>query len=151
MFVIMQSDHLNLEESQAIDLILQADTNTSIIVDFDETLLLRNSTAEYLNSLRPGLVGFILLAMLKIIRPWRWLPKPFRGDKIRDWFLVVTPTILLPWTIFLWQQKAQKLAQNRANSALIAALNQNCHSPIIFASLGFNFIIKPILHHLPLT
>lgn len=149
--VIMQSDRLIVEESQAIDLILKADENTSIIVDFDETLLLRNSTAEYLNSLRPRLIGFILLAILKIIKPWCWLPKPFRGEEIRDWFLVFTPTIFLPWTIFLWQQKAQHLAKNHGNSELITAINKNSHSPIIFASLGFEFIIDSILQHLPLT
>ena len=147
----MQSDRLISDKSHAIDLILQADENTSIILDFDETLLLRNSTAQYLANLRPRLVGFILIAMLKIIKPWCWLPKPFRGDKIRDWFLVVVPTIFLPWTLFLWQKKAQQLAKDYGNLELIAAVNNNVCSPIIFASLGFNFIIYPILQHLPLN
>ncbi len=147
----MQSDRLISNESQAISLIVKADENTSIILDFDETLLLRNSTAQYLDNLRPRFIGFILLTVLKIIRPWVWFPKPFRGEKIRDWFLVVVPTILLPWTFFLWQNKAQQLAKDYGNSELITAVNSNAHSPIIFASLGFNFIINPILQHLLLN
>ena len=146
----MTSDRLILNESQAIELISKADSKTPIILDFDETLLLRNSTAEYLNNLRPRLIGFILLGLLKIIKPWMWLPKPFRGDKTRDWFLVVVPSILLPWTVFLWRQKAKQLAEDYANEKLVIAVNNNSHSSVIFASLGFDFIIDPILQQLPL-
>ena len=144
----MQNDLAS--KSKAINLIKNAAQDTSIILDFDETLLLRNSTAEYINSLRPRLIGFILVSILKVFRPWLWLPQPFRGDKIRDWFLIVIPTILLPWTLLLWQKKAQKLAQNHGNLELIEAVKQNCDSPIIIASLGFNFVINPILKYLPI-
>ena len=145
----MQSKRLILSKSQAIDAIVKADKSTVIILDFDETLLLRNSTAEYLNNLRPRLIGFILLTALKLIQPWRWLPIPFRGDKTKDWFLVIVPTILLPWTLFLWRRKARQLADNHGNLELITAVNNN-YSPIIFASLGFEFVIAPILQQLPL-
>lgn len=145
------SNKINLIEShQAIAAIAHASENTPIILDFDETLLLRNSTAEYLNSLRPRLVGFILVKFLRVIQPWLWLPQPFRGEKTKDWFLVVVPTILLPWTLLLWQQKAKKLAQDYGNTELISAVNSNSAVRIIVASLGFNFIINPLLQHLPL-
>ena len=146
----MQSERFILSESQAIDAIANADKNTVIILDFDETLLLRNSTAEYLNNLRPRLIGFILLTVLKLIRPWKWLPAPFRGDNTKDWFLVVVPTILLPWTLLLWQKKARQLAENHGNLELMAAVKSNNYSQIVFASLGFKFIISPILQQLPL-
>ncbi len=151
-YSIESQKHINdlASKSKAINLIKDAAQDTPIILDFDETLLLRNSTAEYINSLRPRLIGFILVSILKVFRPWLWLPQPFRGDKIRDWFLTVVPTILLPWTLLLWQKKAQKLAQNHGNLELIEAVKQNCDSPIIIASLGFNFVINPILKHLPI-
>ena len=146
-----QKNKLNLiDKSKTIDLIKNAPENISIILDFDETLFLRNSTAEYLDSLRPRLIGLILLKILSLIKPWTWLPKPFRGSKIRDWFLVTIPTILLPWTFLLWQQKAKKLAQNYGNSELITAVNKNSNSPVIIATVGFNFIINPILKQLPI-
>ena len=139
-----------ISDRQATNYIENATAATTIILDFDETLLLRNSTAEYINSLRPRLIGFILIAVLKIIRPWVWLPQPWHGNKVKDWFLVVVPTILLPWTWWLWQKRASELAANYGNSELITAVNNNLHSPIIVASLGFNFIIHPILKHLPI-
>ncbi|MEO1341062.1 MAG: hypothetical protein AAFV28_07945, partial [Cyanobacteria bacterium J06635_13] len=84
-----------VQPQQALEAIANATVDQPIILDFDETLLLRNSTAEYINSLRPRLIGFALIMLLKVIRPWRWLPGSFRGDKARDWFLVTVPTILL--------------------------------------------------------
>ena len=139
-----------IAESEALDAIANATENTSIIIDFDETLLLRNSTAEYINSLRPRLLGFILVKLMDLIKPWVWLPHPYRGNKIRDWFLVVIPTILLPWTLLFWQNKAKKLAQEYSNTELISAVNSNAEATIIVASLGFKFIIDPILRHLPM-
>ena len=134
---------------QATAAIANAAENTYIIIDFDETLLLRNSTAEYINSLRPRLIGFILIILLKILRPWVWLPLPFKSNRVRDWFLVIVPTILLPWTLLLWQPKAKKLAKDYANTELISAINSNADATIIIASLGFNLIINPILQYLP--
>lgn len=146
-----QSDQIEPIASQkAVDAIAHASPNTPVILDFDETLLLRNSTAEYLNSLRPRFIGFILIILLKIIRPWVWLPHPFKGDRVRDWFLVVVPTILLPWTLLFWQQKAKKLAEDYSNDELISAVAANSNARIIVASLGFNFIIDPLLQHIPL-
>ena len=144
-------NEINLVAPQAaIEIIARTSQNISVILDFDETLLLRNSTAEYINSLRPRLLGFILIVFLKIIRPWVWLPQPFRGNKTKDWFLVAVPTILLPWTLLLWQQKAKKLAEDYGNTELISAVNRNTEATIIVASLGFDFIIEPILQHIPM-
>lgn len=139
----------SLKPEIAIAAVAHATKQNSVILDFDETLLLRNSTAEYINSLRPRLLGFVLIIILKILKPWKWLPNPWRGDKTRDWFLVVMPTILLPWTLLLWQQKAKKLAEEYSNTELISAVTQNTDSQIIVASLGFNFIINPLLQHMP--
>ena len=139
-----------LEPDMAIAAIANATKNTPIILDFDETLLLRNSTAEYINSLRPRLLGFGLIMLLKLLRPWVWLPKPFGGDKTRDWFLVTIPTILLPWTLGLWKREAQKLAQDYGNQELISGVEGNTEAQIIVASLGFNFVINPILENIPM-
>ena len=139
-----------IAESEALDAIANATENTSIIIDFDETLLLRNSTAEYINSLRPRLIGFVLVKFLDVIKPWVWLPHPYRDRKVRDWFLVVVPTILLPWTLLFWQQKAKHLATEYSNTELISAVNSNAEATIVIASLGFKFIIDPILRHLPM-
>ena len=132
---------------QVIDLITKVDQPTLLIIDFDETLLLRNSTAEYINSLRPRWFGFLLIKLLKIMRPWVWLPRPFRGEQIRDWFLVVVPTILLPWTLWRWRRQGLIIAQEYSNQEITAAVAKS-DSPVIIASLGFKFIIEPILKHI---
>lgn len=141
---------LSSEPSKAIQCIENARGNTAIILDFDETLLLRNSTAEYIDSFRPRLLGFILVRLISAIEPWTWLPQPFRDNKVRDWFLVVIPTILLPWTLINWQSKAKQLAREYGNTELISAVNGNTEATIIVASLGFKFVIAPILRHLPM-
>lgn len=139
-----------VDPQKAIAAIANATTNSPVILDFDETLLLRNSTAEYINNLRPRLIGYVLIIVITLFRPWVWLPLPFRGDQTRDWFLVILPTILLPWTLLLWRQKAKILAQDYSNSEIISALDKNKHPPVIVASLGFNFIINPILQRMPI-
>jgi hypothetical protein len=129
----------------AIASINDAPPSTAIIVDLDETLLLRNSTAEYLNSLQPRLLGLLILKFLGLIKPWNWLPKPLKGLANRDWFLVVISTCLFPWTIFLWQNKAKQLAETHVNQELLEVLKQKENNTIIIATLGFNFIVNPII------
>jgi hypothetical protein len=146
----MAQNIVPLHPELAISAIANATQNNPVILDFDETLFLRNSTAEYINSLRPRLIGWMLIMLLKVLRPWFWLPGNFRGKELKDWYLVIIPTILLPWTLLLWQQKARQLAEDYSNAEIISAVNNNPDAPIIVASLGFNFIINPILQHMPL-
>ncbi|BAU64865.1 hypothetical protein STA3757_22420 [Stanieria sp. NIES-3757] len=138
-----------IQKSEAIRLVETASQNTPIIIDFDETLFLRNSTAEYLDSLRPRTLGLLLLKFLYLIEPWNWLPGRFKNSKVQDWFLVIASTIFLPWTWFLWQKKARLLAKRHQNLELLATVS-NINSPIIIATIGFNFIINPILNHMPI-
>jgi hypothetical protein len=147
----MAQNIVPLHPELAISAIANATQNNPVILDFDETLLLRNSTAEYINHLRPRSVGFMLILLLKVIRPWCWLPGRLRGNQTKDWYLVVIPTILLPWSLLLWQQKTQQLAKNYSNREIVAAVNSNPDATVIVASLGFNFIIKPILQQMPLS
>ncbi|HHP7232224.1 MAG TPA: hypothetical protein ACFCUY_15360 [Xenococcaceae cyanobacterium] len=116
-----------------------------IIVDFDETLLLRNSTAEYLKNLQPYLLGALILKLLNYLKPWNWLPFPFRGTISQDWLQVIITTLLLPWNLWLWQNKAKQLADNYRNIQLVAALNKKSSNSIIIATLGFKFIVRPIM------
>lgn len=139
-----------IESEIAIATIAKAIKDNSVIIDFDETLFLRNSTAEYINSLRPRWLGFLLITVLKVIRPWHWLPGVFGGNLTKDWYLVTIPTILLPWTLLLWRHQAQQLAKLYSNTEIISAVGKNNHAPVIVASLGFNFIIKPILQQMPI-
>ncbi|MEY2832853.1 MAG: hypothetical protein RLZZ574_2112, partial [Cyanobacteriota bacterium] len=62
----MAQNIVQINPESAILAIANATQDNPLIIDFDETLLLRNSTAEYINSLRPRLLGFLLIMVLKI-------------------------------------------------------------------------------------
>jgi len=135
---------------EAINLVTNAPESTPLLIDFDETLLLRNSTEEYLNSLQPRIVGKFILTLLNFLKPWNWLPGSIQGDASRDWMRVLIATLFLPWTLIIWQWKAKKLAHNHGNTALIQALKNRPDCSIYIATLGFDLIVSPIIKHLPL-
>ena len=152
MLQISQNDkNINCySEEAAINLVENVPGGTPIIVDFDETLLLRNSTEEYLNSLQPRIIGKFVLTLLNFLKPWNWLPDAIKGDFSRDWMRVLIATIFLPWTLIIWQWKAKTLAHNYENKALIKALENRKDCPIIIGTLGFDLIVYPIIKHLSL-
>ncbi|AFZ04121.1 haloacid dehalogenase-like hydrolase [Calothrix sp. PCC 6303] len=122
-----------------------------IILDFDETLLLRNSTEEYLNIIQPRPIAAILLIILDAVKPWRFLPKKIATETSRDWIRVLLVTIIFPWNILLWRSHAQKLAETSINTELIEAINIHKNHRIVVATKGFNFIVRPIIQHLNTT
>ncbi|MGD1875230.1 MAG: HAD family hydrolase [Mastigocoleus sp.] len=143
-------DDYSLSISEALNLIEKLPENTSILIDFDETLFLRNSTEEYLNSLQPRILGSLFLTMLNLLKPWNLLPNEFKGDVSRDWLRVLLATIFFPWTIILWQFQGKKLAQSYGNTPLIEAIAKKPDVQIIISSLGFDFVIRAIAKHLPI-
>ena len=143
-------NHKFLSQDQLAQSITQAAPNTPIIVDFDETLFLLNSSAEYLNSLQPRFIAAIILKFLSFTKPWRFLIKSGKDSEVRDWFLILSMTLLFPWNIFLWQKTARKLAQKYSNTELITELGKNNQTNIIIATLGFQFVVEPILKFMSL-
>ena len=134
-----------LSQEQLPKSISQAAPGTPVIVDFDETLFLLNSSAEYLNSLQPRFVAAIILKLLSFTKPWRLLIKSSKDSEVRDWFLILFMTLLFPWNIFLWQKNAKQLAENYSNTQLITELKKNNNTNLIIATLGFQFVVEPIL------
>lgn len=129
-----------------------ASQDSPIIVDFDETLFLRNSTQAYLGSIYPRPLGLFFLLTAKATKPWRALPAPFnRSDISRDWLLVLGATLLFPWTLLVWRYKAKTLAQKYYNLPLAQAIDDNDRAPIVIATLGFGFIVNPLVRYLPMS
>ncbi len=139
------------ESSKVVNLLNSISTETLAVLDFDETLLLRNSTEAYLDTLQPRILGALLLIMLDRVKPWSWLPKQFCPKKTRDWMRVLIATILFPWTVLLWRIRAKKIAQAYENTELIQAIKSNPNLKPVIVSYGFNFIVKPIAKSLPLA
>ncbi|MEL6816714.1 MAG: hypothetical protein AAFP03_18190, partial [Cyanobacteria bacterium J06598_3] len=142
----------SITPAQTLQAIKSAGAGTSIILDFDETLFLRNSTEAYLNSVYPRSLGAATLVAFKAIKPWRWFPARFKDESIsRDWFLVVAMTLLFPWTLLLWPWRAKKLAHSYANLPLIQAIEANVQAQVVVATLGFAPIVRPLLRHFPIA
>lgn len=131
--------------------ICQDTSQHPIVVDFDETLFLRNSTEEFLNTIAPRTIGAIVLIFIEAIKPWTWFPEAMQGQENRDWFRVVILTTLFPWNLLFWERHAKRLAQTYANQELIEAIKQRPDSKVIIVTKGFNFIVNPIVKYLPLT
>lgn len=118
-----------------------------VIVDFDETLWLRNSTEEYLRSLRPRFLAYLLLLALDLLRPWRLIGGREHQHAYRDWIRVLVCTVLMPWSLALWRRQAPALAERWKNDELIAALREAGENGILVATLGTDAIVRPLLRH----
>lgn len=126
--------------SELIDL-----NNEALILDFDHTLFLSNSTEEYLACAQPAILTSLVLALIEGLKPWRLFP----GDDLRfiyrDAIRVLVITVLFPWTFLVWKLKAKRLASEHANSEILIFLDYPNWKNIVIATNGFNFIVKELL------
>lgn len=111
-----------------------------VLLDLDETLYLRNSTEDFIDSASPGLLALLLMRILDVLKPWRWTG----GEATRDVWRVRVISTLLPWTVHRWKRRAAELAGQFANLRLIAALKTPGRTPII-ATVGFQPIVAPLI------
>jgi hypothetical protein len=111
-----------------------------LIVDLDETLYLRNSTEDFIDCARPGLLAFLLLRVLEVLKPWRLTG----GIDTRDTWRVCAISIFFPWTHWRWRANAPFFAERHVNQKLKAALKVRAEPPVILTA-GFRPIIAPLL------
>ncbi|NMF82607.1 haloacid dehalogenase-like hydrolase [Nodosilinea sp. P-1105] len=140
--------HQTQPPQAVIDFIKNLTEPVLAIVDFDETLFLRNSTEEYLSTARPRFLCAVFLIFLDKLKPWNVLPQPFRGAESRDWLRVVLVTLLFPWTWLLWRRRAKALMTTHENHLLSQALAHSQQATPVIASRGFEFIIQPLARYL---
>jgi hypothetical protein len=110
-----------------------------IIVDFDETLFLLNSTEAFLDGAMPAVLAAIVLRLLDLFAPWRWTG----GAVTRDVWRVRAVLWLCPWAMRRWRVRCRDLAR-QVNQPLLAALRAR-GAPFIVASAGFAPLIRPLL------
>lgn len=123
-------------------------SDSLLIVDFDETLWLRNSTEEYLNSLRPRWLAILVLATIDLVGPWTWFGNSVSRHVYRDWCRVLLTTLLLPWSVPLWRWRAPRLASQWRNHELLQILSARPELPIHVATFGFNVIVEPLVRQI---
>lgn len=118
----------------------------AVLVDLDETLYLRNSTEDFIDAARPGLLALLVLRCLDLVAPWQWTG----GEPSRDVWRVRVITLLFPWTTMIWRRRAAGLAARHGNRPLLAALNRR-HGPSIIVTDGFKAVVTPLLAALELS
>lgn len=111
-----------------------------LLLDLDQTLYLGNSTEDFIDSARPGVVAVVLLKLLDWIGPWRWTG----GEPTRDAWRVRVVTALLPWTAAVWRRRVPQRVEQLGNGPLVAALRERATRPIILTR-GFHPIVGPLI------
>jgi hypothetical protein len=111
-----------------------------ILLDLDETLYLRNSTEDFIDSARPRLLALMLMRLLDLIKPWRWTG----GEVTRDVWRVRLICTCFPRTARHWRSRVAALAARFTNLRLMAALGTLGRTPII-ATVGFEPIVAPLI------
>lgn len=111
-----------------------------ILLDLDETLYLRNSTEDFIDTARPRLLVLFMLRLLDLIKPWRWTG----GESTRDVWRVRAISIAFPWVQSHWKRRVHWLAKRFANFPLLAVVKSPGTIPII-ATAGFRPIVTPLV------
>lgn len=111
-----------------------------VLLDLDETLYLRNSTEDFIDSARPPLAALLLMRMLDVIKPWRWTG----GEATRDVWRVRLISVCFPRTRYHWKNRVAELAKSFTNRRLLAALETPGTTPII-TTVGFQPIVAPLV------
>ncbi len=111
-----------------------------VLLDLDETLYLRNSTEDFIDSARPRLLALLLMRMLDAIKPWRWTG----GEVTRDVWRVRLISACFPWVERHWENRVIRLAARFTNLRLMAAIKIPGMTPII-TTIGFRSIVTPLV------
>jgi len=114
-----------------------------LYIDLDGTLYLRNSTEDFIDSARPGLLAAVVLKAFELTKPWRWTG----GAPTRDAWRVWVVWTLFPWTRARWRRRVSILAATYANRRLVDAL-QARKSSVAIVTIGFMPIIEPLVRAL---
>ncbi len=132
-------------ERDALEALSTLPPQAHVVVDFDDTLWLTNSTQLYLDSVRPRWLAWVLIKLVALV--FRALPSRF--GVWRDSAAVVCLTLCCPWAWWAWQRRAPELAARFTNQPLaqtLAALPPS--QALLVCSFGMGFLIQPLLRHM---
>lgn len=122
---------------------------TILVLDFDETYWLRNSTEAFLDSARPAWLAAFVLKALDVLRPWRLLPAGKDGKATehvwRDWLRVMLVVILFPWTLLRWPRLARQLGPQWLNATLARLAERVPAERRWIVTNGFGPIVAPLV------
>ncbi|MEL6510419.1 MAG: haloacid dehalogenase-like hydrolase [Pseudomonadota bacterium] len=121
---------------------LAAAEGSVLLLDFDDTLWLRNSTVEFLKSTRPAI---LMSALRRLFKPAKRARYSSDAVHDRNWRLVFSVVALSPWTLWRWRKTAPHKAARHMNPALLTAMRKAPPKRIIVISFGYSAVIRPLL------
>lgn len=110
-----------------------------VILDFDHTLWLGNSTEQFIANVKPRLWGEILDKVA--IKIWN----KYKIGYDLDHFRLLIISFLAPFSWFLWRRKVIKTIDTFWNDDLWTLVQKNKYKKLIIISYGFKDVIGPIL------
>lgn len=110
-----------------------------VMLDLDETLYLRNSTEDFIDSAVPAPLAWLMLKILDVLKPWRLTG----GWATRDVWRVRMILLLFPWTMLRWKRRVGQLASQHGNRKVIDSVEKQ--TDVWVVSLGFRCIIQPLV------
>ncbi|QIZ76079.1 hypothetical protein [Ferrimonas lipolytica] len=129
---------------KVVEAVASTDKARTLLVDFDETLWLRNSTETFLANIKPAFLLAIVVQFLNLLKPWRWRSGS-DSEHYREVMRLKVILFLMPWAKGQWLQAAASLGPKYVNQDLLGALRQSGNTNIHVVSFGFSFIIEPLL------
>jgi len=121
-----------------------ADPAAVVVVDFDETLFLSNSTEHYLDRAGPRTPVAVLLAVVMVLRPWRWRLRPVADFAAQDAWRVGLIRRLAPGLGSRWRRDAPGVMHWLENRTLSDLLIQS-RREVVVASYGLESVVAPLL------
>ncbi|MDD2236684.1 MAG: hypothetical protein PHG65_05715, partial [Kiritimatiellae bacterium] len=134
---------MNNEQENALSAI-RANAGHELLVDFDYTLFLANSSDEFIRAARPGWLCFLICCMTDAWLRWR---APGQFNQQRDFLRIRWILRILPWALPRWRKTAGKLMRSHLNQPLWNVLDNPETHPLII-SYGCEEIIRPLLNEL---
>lgn len=122
--------------------IAAAPPNARVVVDFDDTLLLTNSTLLFLHTVRPRWLVWLVFKLVGVV--FGVLPR--RWHAWQDAAVVAAVRLVCPWALSHWRRQAPALAQVYANRPLLQALLVHAQpAEVVVCSLGQEVLVRPLL------
>lgn len=132
-------------EAEDLEKDLASQCFSFMLLDFDYTLFLDNSTERFLDGLRPRMLAFLLCAfsdwLLQVLAWFRLCAYPVHRDFVR----VSLALLFMPWSLMLWRRQSKAFARESMNRWLLDRLPEGKEVTVI--SFGFAPIIRPLLDH----
>lgn len=121
-----------------------------IVLDFDYTLFLNNSTDAFLSNVCPKWLVFFIITISDSFLRMLSRHRLVNYDKWRDFLRVAIVSFAIPWSVLMWRLRSKRLIQEFQNAELVDAVRSCNPSRITVLSFGFHHLLDPLISQIAL-